>query len=48
MWLVTYIKVNDYNAQQYTETISAATYTQALVNFLLKYKNYIAIEIKKI
>lgn len=46
-WLITYIKVNDYNAQQYYRTISAATYTQAYIQFSLC-NDSIILDIKKI
>ena len=47
-WLITYLKVNDRDAPQYTETVNAPTFTEALVYFTIHYKNYIAIEINLI
>ena len=47
MWLITYIKVNDYNAPQYTEAVKAASYTQAYINFTIG-NDFIILDIKKI
>ena len=48
-WLITYITRNNENAPRYNITVTAATYTKALLNFmLLNINNAIAIEIKKI
>ena len=47
-WLITYCTENDYNAPQYYTTITAATYTTALLYFMIKYNNAIALDIKQI
>ena len=47
-WLITYLKENDYNAQQYQKAITAATYTEAYINFMVDYNDPIILEIKKI
>lgn len=44
-WLITYTK--DYDQTRQEQIIAAATYTQALLYFLLK-NNGIVLEIKKI
>ena len=47
MWLITYSTVNDYNAQQYQQTIKARTYTEAYLLFSLS-NDFIILDIKKI
>ena len=47
MYQITYIKINDYNAPQYYETVSAASYTEAYLKIYLN-TDYIIIDIKKI
>ena len=46
-WLITYITENDYNAPRHTQTISAATYTEAYLLFMIRYDGIIT-DIKKI
>ena len=46
MWLTTYSTENDPNAPRYTQTISAATYTQAYIKSMRD--EIIILEIKKI
>lgn len=47
MWSITYSTYQDGSNAQ-TVTISAATYTEALIYFTIKYKNAIAIDLIKI
>lgn len=46
-WLITYCKISDYNAPQYTKTINASTYTEAYLLFSIG-NDFIILDIKKI
>lgn len=47
MWLITYLKVPDENAQRFTEIVNAPTYTAAFLEFYL-HSDFTIIDIKKI
>lgn len=48
MWLITYIKSSNENAPRYVETVSAPDYSNAYINFYLKNRQFIIVDIKKI
>jgi hypothetical protein len=46
-WLIIYSTIADENAPRLTTTVNAKTYTEALLQFTIHFKNAIAIELIK-